>query len=160
MIGSVIFFNIVCMQKNNTYIVLKFNKPGAGKGLFVNKLVGQNIIGDNCYLQVEHVDEIVGHFNSHLANKIVVNIDKGYTAVAENSKMKVKISENKFMMESTGLDKIVLDNFINLISTSNHYFCVYMKTSDRPYFVLNCKYFQYHFEPLIIHIFLNLKIVS
>ena len=126
------------MKKNKTCIVLKSNKHGVGKGLIVNELIGQNIIGDNCYLQVGHVDEIVGHFNSHLANKILVNIDEGCTTAAENNKMKVKISENKFMMESKGLDKIVLDNFINFIITSNNDYCVYIETSDRRYFVLNC----------------------
>ena len=53
------------MKKNKTCIVLKSNKHGIGRGLIVNEFIGQNIIGDNCYLQAGHVDEIVGHFNSY-----------------------------------------------------------------------------------------------
>ena len=48
-------------RKNGVAIVLKSKDQGCGKGLIIDRLIGQNILGESCYVQVTNIDGLLGN---------------------------------------------------------------------------------------------------
>ena len=63
-------------RKNGIVIVLKNKYQGCGKGLVIDCLIGQNILGESCYVQLTNIDGLLCKFNSILMSKLLVNVSE------------------------------------------------------------------------------------
>ena len=79
-----------------------------------------------------------GKFSSLGCNKLLINPDEAICCAKDATVFKNKITEYNTTMEKKGLDKIVSPNYANYILTSNNDYCVFVETSDRRYFILDC----------------------
>ncbi len=118
-----------------TALVLR-GKQGTGKGIFVTaigKLLGPH------YAPLASLDQILGRFNSHLKNAILIFADEAIWGgnKREVGALKSLITEPKLFIEAKGKDGYWIDNFKHLIVCSNEEWAVHLDPDDRRFFVLD-----------------------
>jgi len=120
-------------ERPGTSIVLR-GKRGTGKGIFVNCF--GNLLG-NHYLQLAQQSHLLGKFNYHLKNKILVFADEGFWAGDKQSEGAIKnmITEPALVIEQKGRDAITVRNCINLIIASNNEWVVPAGLEERRFYV-------------------------
>lgn len=122
-------------NRPGTSLVLR-GKQGTGKGLFVN-LMG-SLFG-NHYIQVAHSSHIIGKFNYHLKDKVLVFVDEGFWAGDRRAEGIIKnlVTEPWLAIEPKGLDVIRVRNHINLVMASNSSWVVPAALEERRFFVID-----------------------
>jgi hypothetical protein len=118
-----------------TALVLK-GRQGTGKGVFVEaigKLFGPH------YAHLSNLDRILGRFNSHLKNAILIHADEALWSGnrKEIGNLKALITESRLFIEGKGKDGYWIENFKHLIVSSNEDCPVPLDPDDRRFFVLN-----------------------
>ena len=92
-------------------VVIKSEKQGVGKGLIFDTLLGHGIFGNETYLQVNNVDGLLGHFNSELMNKLLINVNEVSMTKAQANEIKSMITDPFIEAEAKFLNKLkVSDN--------------------------------------------------
>lgn len=131
-----------------TAIVWK-GAQGAGKGIIaraIGKCVGQH------FVHVANVRYLVGNFNGHLHDALLVFSDEAFFAgdKASEGALKAIITEPSIVIERKGRDAVVIPNRIHLMMATNHEWAVPMGLDDRRFLVVdvpdskcgNGKYFR------------------
>ncbi len=118
-----------------TALVLR-GKQGTGKGTFVEtigKLFGPH------YAPLANLDQLLGKFNSHLKNAILIFADEAIWGgnKREVGALKALITEPKLFIEAKGKDGYWIDNFKHLIVSSNEDWAIHLDPDDRRFFVLD-----------------------
>ncbi len=118
-----------------TALVLR-GKQGTGKGAFVHaigKLFGPH------YAPLSSLDQILGRFNAHLKNSILIYADEAIWGGnrKEIGALKSLITEPKLFVEAKGKDGYWIDNFKHLIVSSNEDWAIHLDPDDRRFFVLD-----------------------
>lgn len=121
--------------KIGTALVLR-GKQGTGKGTFVEtigKLFGPH------YAPLASLDKILGRFNAHLQNSILIFADEAIWGgnKKEVGLLKSLITEPRLFIEGKGKDGYWIDNYKHLIVSSNEDWAVHLDPDDRRFFVLN-----------------------
>ncbi len=122
-------------QPGEVAIVLR-GKQGTGKGQLIRSfgyLFGRH------YLQVSNPKHLVGNFNSHLRDCVVLFADEAFYAgdKAHESILKTLITEPSITIEAKGIDIETSPNFIHLFMASNAEWVVPAGAEERRYFVLD-----------------------
>lgn len=118
-------------------IVIQGGK-GTGKGTFAKhfgRLFGRH------YLQVSNPSHLVGNFNAHLRDVIVLFSDEAFFAgdKKHESVLKTLVTEDSIPIESKGIDVESYPNFVHLIMASNDTHVIRASGDERRYFVLQMK---------------------
>lgn len=111
-------------------------KQGTGKGAFVNAL--GSLLGPH-YAPLASLDHVLGRFNSHLKNAILIFADEAVWCGQrkELGMLKALITEPKLFIEAKGKDGYWVDNYKHLIVSSNENWAVPLDPDDRRFFVLD-----------------------
>jgi hypothetical protein len=109
---------------------------GTGKGIFIKsfgRLFGRH------FLQVSNPKHLIGNFNSHLRDCVVLFGDEAFYAgdKQHESILKTLITEQYLLVEAKGVDAAQAHNFIHLFMASNSSWVVPAGADERRYFVLN-----------------------
>ena len=56
--------------------------------MIIDPLIGQNVLGESCYVQVKNIDGLLGKFNCIFTNKLLVNVDEVSTTQSQASDIK------------------------------------------------------------------------
>jgi len=147
--------NIICCGKESLYFYIKkwlahlIQKPwivatalvlrgkqGTGKGTFV-ETIGR-LLGPH-YAPLANLDQILGRFNSHLKNAILIFADEAIWGGNKGKigALKALITEQKFFIEGKKKDGYWIDNFKHLIVSSNEDWAIHLDPDDRRFFVLD-----------------------
>ncbi|MDP8246439.1 MAG: DUF5906 domain-containing protein [Candidatus Hinthialibacter antarcticus] len=121
-------------QRPETALVLQGGQ-GTGKGFFVNAF--GSLFGVH-YKQVSQSKHLVGNFNSHLANTLVLFADEAFWAgdkQGENT-LKALITEPEIAIEPKGRDVFTTPNRLRIIMASNEDWVVPANIDDRRFVVL------------------------
>jgi hypothetical protein len=118
-----------------TAVVLR-GKSGTGKSFFAKhfgKLWGRH------FLQVSDAKHLVGAFNAHLRDCVILFGDEAFFAgdKKHESVLKTLITEEQMMIEHKGVDAEVSPNFTHLILASNSEWVVPTGATERRFFVLD-----------------------
>ena len=118
-----------------TAVVLR-GRPGTGKGYFV-KMFG-SLFGHH-FLQVSDPKHLVGSFNAHLQDCVVLFSDEAFFAgdKKHESVLKMLVTEETITVERKGIDAESTQNCIHLLMASNDDWIVPAGYSDRRFFVLD-----------------------
>jgi hypothetical protein len=118
-----------------TALVLR-GKQGTGKGTFV-EAIGK-MLGPH-YAPLSSLDQILGRFNSHLKNAILIFADEAIWGgnKKEIGSLKALVTEPKLFIEAKGKDGYWIDNVKHLIVSSNEDWAVHLDPDDRRFFVLD-----------------------
>ncbi len=109
---------------------------GVGKGQFaraVGSLLGRH------YMQISNSGHLVGNFNSHLRDLILLFADEAFYAndKKHESILKTLVTEESMAVEAKGVDVETAPNYIHLIMASNEEHVVPAGTDERRFFVLD-----------------------
>jgi len=115
-------------------VVLR-GKRGTGKGFFATQLGA--LLGRH-FLHVSHASHLVGNFNSHLRDALLVFADEAFYAgdKKHESVLKTLITEDQLTVEAKGVDAESSPNYIHLILASNEHWVVPAGGDERRFFVL------------------------
>lgn len=116
-------------------IVLR-GEQGTGKGLTI-KMFG-DLFGRH-FLQIADSKHLIGNFNSHLRDAVVVFADEAFYAgdKKHESILKTIVTEPTLLIEGKGVDAEVTSNCIHLMMASNSSWVVPAGDHERRYFVLD-----------------------
>lgn len=108
---------------------------GTGKGVFVQTL-GKLI--ENHFVQIDALDRLLGKFNSHLSNAVLVFADEAVWGGNRKDvgRLKSMITEKRQLIEQKGKDAISVKNCKHFIFASNEEWPVHIDPDDRRFFVL------------------------
>ena len=122
---------------------------GTGKGFFCNTL--GRLFGRH-YLQVSDAKHLVGNFNAHLRDVVLLFADEAFFAGDKKhaANLKALITEETLTLEAKGFDAVSSPNFISLLMASNENWVIPAGSDERRFFVLdvaatkqqNTKYFS------------------
>ncbi len=119
----------------HTAIVLR-GSQGTGKSFFA-KTFGA-LFGRH-FLQVSDPKHLVGSFNAHLRDCVVLFGDEAFYAgdKKHESVLKMLVTEEMITIEAKGVDAQAAPNFVHLIMASNDQWVVPAGTDERRFFVLD-----------------------
>ena len=122
-------------ERPQTAIVI-YSKQGTGKGTFTEVL--SRMIGEsNCAGDVSNKD-LLGGFNSKLANKIMINVNEATFSGNHDQVefMKKLVTDPTFRCEYKGYEPFDVPNYTRLIVTTNNINWGRLDPDDRRYLVL------------------------
>jgi hypothetical protein len=116
-------------------IVMRGEK-GAGKTFFADHM--GELFGEH-YAQLSHSHHLVGHFNAHLENAIVVFADEAFWAGDRPGEgvLKTLITGQALRIERKGIDAKSVPNHVHLLMASNADWVVPASGDERRYAVLD-----------------------
>ncbi len=119
----------------HTAIVLR-GKQGTGKSFFA-KAIG-SLVGRH-YLPISDPKHLVGNFNAHLRDCLVLFADEAFYAGdrKHGSVLKMLITEEMIPIEAKGVDIEPAPNFCHIIMASNENWVIPAGAEERRYFVLD-----------------------
>lgn len=122
-------------QPGHTAIVLR-GSQGAGKGTFAKHFGA--LFGAH-YKQVTDAKHLVGSFNAHLRDCVVLFADEAIAASdrKHESMLKTMVTEDHLMVEAKGIDAEVARNYLHVIMASNDDWVVPAGHDDRRFLVLD-----------------------
>lgn len=122
-------------RPGETAIVLRGRK-GTGKSFFV-KAFGS--LWGRHFLQVSNANHIVGNFNAHLRDCVVLFGDEAFYAgdKKHESVLKTLVTEETTVYEMKGVDSEVGPNFTHIFLASNSAWVVPASGDERRFFVLD-----------------------
>ena len=111
-------------------------QQGVGKGVFVNtfaKLFGPH------FIHVTQSSHLVGNFNGHLKDKLLVFADEAFWAGNKQAEgvLKGLVTEDTLSIEMKGVDVGQFPNFIRLILASNNDWVVPASSEQRRFVVVD-----------------------
>lgn len=111
-------------------------KQGTGKGTIV-KWIGE-LVGKH-YMHVANVKHVVGNFNAHLQDCLLLFADEAVWAgdKASEGTLKAIVTEPTLVLERKGRDAHLAKNHTHLIIATNNEWAVPMEASDRRFIVVN-----------------------
>ncbi len=109
---------------------------GVGKGIEAKgfgRLFGQH------YVPLTQSRHLVGNFNAHLRDALVVFVDEAFWAGDKSAEgvLKALITEDRHMVESKGFDPIQVDNYTHYIISSNNDWIVPAGATSRRFAVFD-----------------------
>lgn len=109
---------------------------GAGKS-FIGKMIGK-LLGQH-FVHVSNVGHLVGKFNGHLQDAVLVLSDEAFWAGDKTSggALKALVTEPSFMIERKGRDAVVAKNHVHLLVATNHEWAAPLDHDDRRFCVVN-----------------------
>lgn len=128
-------------RPGETAVVMR-GSSGVGKSFFAKQF--GNLWGRH-FLQVSDAKHLVGSFNAHLRDCVVLFGDEAFFAGdrKHESVLKTLITEERMMIEHKGVDAEVTPNFIHLLLASNSRWVVPTGATERRFFVLDvCDHHQ------------------
>lgn len=122
-------------QRPEVAIVMRGGK-GCGKGVAVAPLM--RIFGEHA-LHLTQAKHLVGNFNGHLLDALLVFADESFWAGdrQHESALKGLVTEPQLMIERKGVDAFVAPNRVKLIMASNADWVVPASTDERRFLLLD-----------------------
>lgn len=122
-------------EQGEVAIVLRGGQ-GTGKGTFIN---GFGALWGRHYLQVSSAKHLVGQFNAHLRDCVVLFADEAFFAgdKQHESVLKTLITEDTVVVEGKGVDAEIGPNFTHLLMASNGHWVVPAGSDERRFLVLD-----------------------
>lgn len=125
-------------NKIGVAILLKSQMQGAGKNI-ICEFIGKHVIGQQYYITLNDIDQIIGRFNSSIENKLLTVCDEVQNyggAHKSNDKLKSIITQNMQLIERKGVDIQKISDYNNYIFLTNNDWPIKIENGDRRYLAL------------------------
>jgi len=122
-------------ERPGTSIVFR-GKMGVGKGISCSqfgKLFGPH------FLHIQNSKHLIGNFNSHLKNALIVFADEAFWAGDKQAEgiLKGLVTEEIFTIEPKGKDAFQIKNHVRLLVSSNNAWVIPAGLEERRFFVID-----------------------
>lgn len=106
-------------HRRDAAVVLRSEGEGTGKGFFANT-IGELV--KRHFISLSNSDHLVGRFNSHLANKILIFADEAFSTADKKSRGMLYnlVTEKSIAVEFKGKDVAPMNFYGRFIIASNH----------------------------------------
>lgn len=123
-------------KKPGVACVIRGNK-GTGKSKLAEML--RKILGSHA-IKVSTTRHVVGNFNKHLADKLLIVAEEAFFAgnKADGDALKDLITDETITMEAKGVDSVEVRSCHRILMLTNHQWSVPASIDERRYFVLDC----------------------
>jgi hypothetical protein len=127
---------IQCPYKKPSVVPILLGEQGTGKGILNEKIMAK-ILGP-LFTQVKSSHELTGNFNSHLAMKLLINVDEATWRgnKTEDGILKNLIGSANLSVEEKFKGRYTIDDFARFIITSNNDEAVAIEMGNRRYCVI------------------------
>ena len=123
-------------DKPGTALVLRGDQ-GIGKGFFASCLGA--VLGDH-YVEVNDPVYLVGRFNHHLRDKLVVYADEGsFSGKMASNKLKNIITSERVLIEQKFRTPYTVENYMRVIISGNHERLITASHDERRYCVMEVR---------------------
>lgn len=129
-----------CVQypatQSETAIVLR-GRSGVGKSFFARHF---GSIWGRHYLPISNAKHLIGEFNAHLRDAVIVFADEAVVAEdsrGANSQLKAMITDDRLMITPKGVDSDSCQNYTHIIMASNEAWIVPTNERERRFLVLD-----------------------
>ena len=131
--------NIVQRPHKPTQTVLVlYSHQGAGKGR-IYEWFRKFVLGVHCTSQTANAQEdIVGRFSNGLINKVLVQLDEAGNMHNFKDTIKNIVTSDTLRFEQKGKDTITVNNFCNLVFTTNNDKIISIDTIERRHCLFKC----------------------
>jgi hypothetical protein len=121
-------------KKPGTALVLRGDQ-GIGKGFFASCL--GEVLGHH-YQEVNDPVSLVGRFNHHLRDKLLIYADEGsFSGRKATDKLKNMITSEQVLIEQKFRTPYNVDNFMRIIISGNHEWLIIASHDERRYCILD-----------------------
>jgi hypothetical protein len=122
-------------ERPEVAIVLRGGQ-GTGKNTFVEAL---GALVEPHFATVNHMDQIIGRFNAHLMNRLIIHANEALWGgnKHEAGKLKAMVTDPTFQVEQKGIDSFPITNFLRIFVSSNEDWAVPIDCDDRRFIVLD-----------------------
>lgn len=122
-------------EKPGVAVLLKSERQGTGKGLFMNFI--SSLIYEDYYLYSSDVNSIVGSFNGHLDGKLFVFLDEAIWGGDKKDKGNILsiVTESKMYINNKHEKAHNVKSYLRIFAASNSEYPIDIPKSDRRWFV-------------------------
>ncbi len=122
-------------NKKGVALVMRGMK-GTGKSTFAEALAA--LLGRHA-IKISHMRHLIGNFNRHLADKLLVLAEESYWAgdKADEGPLKDMITSDRMTIEAKGVDAVEMPSLCRLIMITNNDWAAPATADERRYFVLD-----------------------
>jgi hypothetical protein len=124
------------MRKPGTAPVF-MGKKGVGKSVVANALL--RLVGKSHGKPVSHANHVVGHFNGHLEDCLLLVADEAFWAASKQAEgvLKQLITEDEITIERKGIDPYSAPNYTRVLICSNEDWVVPATVEERRFAVFD-----------------------
>ncbi len=125
-------------KKTLVAIVIPSNTQGNGKNL---ALKAHSEIMEDLYFSTAQIDQIVGNFNPSAEGRLLINLNECTWGgrKSQSGILKALITEDTMTINNKNIKPYMIENYSNVIITSNDENPIEIEKNDRRYFVLDIK---------------------
>jgi len=142
-------------QKSNVAILL-YGKQGCGKGILID-FMRVSVLGSHCTYQTSNPErDILGRFSSGMVGKVLVQLDEVKALHGHSDVLKDLITGNTFEYEPKYGKNITIQNYANMVFTTNNENALSVPVDDRRHVLFRCsdkhKGDEVYFNTLLAHL--------
>ena len=131
--------NIVQFPERKTEVaILLYGEQGTGKGI-IFEFLRTKVLGTHCTCQTAKPEnDLLGRFSNGLVNRVLVQIDEVRSLHDYSDQLKDIITNPTFNYEKKGKDIMTMNNYANLVLTSNNKNSLTVPPDDRRFVLFEC----------------------
>ena len=124
-------------QKSNVGILL-YGKQGCGKGVIID-FMRKSVLGSHCTYQTSNPErDIFGKFSAGMVARVLVQLDEVKALHGHSDIIKDLITGDTFVYEEKYAKGITVNNYANLIFTTNNENALAVHMDDRRHVLFRC----------------------
>ena len=124
--------------KNKVGLVWYSEAEGVGKNIVLD--VFRDIIGNDYYYSTSCLDNLLGNFNAGIEGKILINLNEATWGgdKKKEGRLKELITENQITINQKNVKAYSIDNYANVVVTSNNDWILGINKNDRRWQMITC----------------------
>tara|TARA_R110000737_G_scaffold157324_1_gene185846 strand:+ start:12346 stop:14607 length:2262 start_codon:yes stop_codon:yes gene_type:complete len=125
-------------KKTKVGLVWRSEAEGVGKNLILNLI--RDIIGSEYYYSTSNLEHLIGNFNADAEAKILINMNECLWGGDKKKEGRLKefITELTLTINQKGVKTYNIDNYANVVITSNSDWIIGVNQNDRRWQMIEC----------------------
>tara|TARA_R110002126_G_scaffold72931_3_gene182042 strand:- start:61 stop:2064 length:2004 start_codon:yes stop_codon:yes gene_type:complete len=125
-------------NKTKVGLVWRSEAEGVGKNIILNLI--KNIIGSEYYYSTSNLEHLIGNFNADAEAKILINMNECLWGGDKKKEGRLKefITEDTLTINQKGVKTYNIDNYANVVITSNSDWIIGVNQNDRRWQMIEC----------------------
>ena len=125
-------------KKTSVGMVWRSEAEGVGKNIILNLI--KDIIGSEYYYSTSNLEHLIGNFNADAEAKILINMNECLWGGDKKKEGRLKefITEPTLTINQKGVKTYDIDNYANVVITSNSDWIIGINQNDRRWAMIEC----------------------
>jgi hypothetical protein len=130
-------------DKTKVGLIWRSEAEGVGKNIILNLI--KDIIGSEYYYSTSNLEHLIGNFNADAEAKILINMNECLWGGDKKKEGRLKefITEDTLTINQKGVKTYNIDNYANIVITSNSDWIIGVNQNDRRWQMIECSETKY-----------------